>query len=70
MDFAGVTVKLPPASFIQATSSGEQALVGAAVSALAGARRVADLFSGIGTFTFPVANVAQVDGRRRVKRCA
>jgi 23S rRNA (uracil1939-C5)-methyltransferase len=43
-------VSLPPGAFLQATEDGEAALVGAVREAIAGARRVADLFAGIGTF--------------------
>lgn len=60
MDFAGTRVPLPPASFIQATAEGGAALVGAVVIACVGYGRVADLFSGIGTFTFPLAREHQV----------
>lgn len=51
----GVTVAIPPASFLQATGDGEEALVAAVLAEKADARRVADLFSGIGTFTLPLA---------------
>jgi 23S rRNA (uracil1939-C5)-methyltransferase len=51
----GVQVELPPAAFLQATEDGETALVAAALDALAPARRVADLFSGVGTFALPLA---------------
>ncbi|MFC4348444.1 23S rRNA (uracil(1939)-C(5))-methyltransferase RlmD [Kordiimonas lipolytica] len=60
MDFAGARVPLPPAAFIQASDEGEAALVKAVVDACAGYGRVADLFSGIGTFTFPLAKDHQV----------
>lgn len=60
MDFGGVHVPLPPAAFIQATDEGEAALAGAVVAACEGYGRVADLFSGIGTFTFPLARDHQV----------
>ncbi|WP_417449685.1 class I SAM-dependent RNA methyltransferase [Kordiimonas sp.] len=60
MDFAGNRVPLPPAAFIQATAEGEKALVGAVFEACKGYGRVADLFSGIGTFTFPLARDHQV----------
>ncbi len=43
-------VEPPPGTFLQATAAGEAALASRVVSALAGARRVADLFAGIGTF--------------------
>ncbi|SDE38040.1 23S rRNA (uracil(1939)-C(5))-methyltransferase RlmD [Kordiimonas lacus] len=60
MDFAGARVPLPPAAFIQASDEGEAALVKAVVDGCAGHGRVADLFSGIGTFTFPLAKEHQV----------
>lgn len=46
----GVPVALPPHAFLQATADGEAALLAAVRGALAGARSLADLFSGIGTF--------------------
>lgn len=45
-------VPLPPGAFLQATADGEAALVSAARSWLPGHMRVADLFSGLGTFAF------------------
>lgn len=52
---AGVAVPFPPGSFLQATSDGEEALVGAAREWLQGSASVADLFAGLGTFTFALA---------------
>ena len=60
MDLSGIRVPLPPATFIQATAEGEAALVSAVVEACKGYGRVADLFSGLGTFTFPLARDHQV----------
>src|ERR1700732_1566317 len=40
----------PPGVFLQATESGEEALVARVCAHVAGARRIADLFSGAGTF--------------------
>ncbi|MCF8468870.1 MAG: hypothetical protein K9G33_15830 [Sneathiella sp.] len=51
---------LPPGGFLQATEAGERALAEAATAALANARSIADLFAGIGTFTFPLAAFARV----------
>lgn len=48
--FGGVPVPFPPASFLQATPEGEAALVAAVRVAIAGAKAVADLFAGLGTF--------------------
>ncbi len=53
--FGGVAVELPPGGFLQPSAAGEAALVERALAALAGCRAVADLFSGIGAFTFPLA---------------
>ena len=58
--FGGVPVLPPPGAFLQPTVLGEQALVALAVKALAGARRIADLFSGCGTFSLPLAASASV----------
>lgn len=56
----GVAVSLPPAAFLQATADGEAALVTAVLEGLAGARRVADLFCGVGTFALPLSKGARV----------
>ncbi len=53
-------VDLPPGAFLQATAEGEAALVAAVRQATAGARRIADLFSGCGTFALPLAQTAEV----------
>lgn len=53
-------VDLPPGVFLQATSSGERTLAGLAVEAVAGARRIADLFAGLGPFALRLAEGATV----------
>jgi 23S rRNA (uracil1939-C5)-methyltransferase len=58
--FAGVAVDLPPGGFLQPTVPGEAALVAAVSQALSGCRRVADLYAGCGTFTFPLVRGARV----------
>lgn len=60
MKFAGAVVPLPPATFIQATAECQQVIQEVAIKSCEGAGRVADLFSGIGTFTFPLAKTHQV----------
>jgi 23S rRNA (uracil1939-C5)-methyltransferase len=55
MVMGGVPVPLPPGAFLQATAEGEAALRDFVCEAAAGARRIADLYAGIGTFTFPLA---------------
>lgn len=52
---SGIPVGLPSGAFLQATADGEAALVGAACEWLAGATQAADLFSGLGTFAFALA---------------
>jgi 23S rRNA (uracil1939-C5)-methyltransferase len=50
VSFGGVSVPFPPGSFLQATPEGEAALVAAVRAAVGGAKAVADLFAGLGTF--------------------
>jgi len=54
------SVALPPGGFLQAVAAAEQAMVDFALEATAGARRVADLYCGVGAFTFPLARLAPV----------
>jgi 23S rRNA (uracil1939-C5)-methyltransferase len=54
-------VKLPIASFLQATAAGEAALGDLVCDALAGAKSVADLFCGIGPFALRIAAFARVE---------
>jgi 23S rRNA (uracil1939-C5)-methyltransferase len=51
---------VPPGGFLQAVPEAEAAMVERAVAAVKGAKKVADLFCGAGTFTFPLATVAPV----------
>lgn len=55
-----VPVILPPAAFLQATVEGENALVKAVREAAGDATSVADLFAGLGTFTFALSQKAKV----------
>lgn len=52
---SGVAVSFPPGSFLQATADGEAVLVDAVREWLGDCATVADLFSGLGTFTFALA---------------
>lgn len=55
-----VMVALPPGSFLQATRDGERALQTAVLQACTGARHVADLFCGVGTFALPLSRRSRV----------
>ncbi len=56
----GASVALPAGAFLQATPQAEQAMADFAVAAAQGAGRIADLYCGVGTFTFRLAQVAPV----------
>ena len=58
--FGPATVPLPAGGFLQAVPQAEAAMVARAVAAVRGAKKIADLFCGAGTFTFPLATVAPV----------
>jgi 23S rRNA (uracil1939-C5)-methyltransferase len=53
-------LRLPAGAFLQATQKGEAILSEFVTQAAAGAKRVADLFSGIGTFALRLAEKAEV----------
>jgi 23S rRNA (uracil1939-C5)-methyltransferase len=61
---SGIVVRPPPGAFLQATASGEQAIVNAVLHGLAaplrsrppGRPRVAELYAGCGTLTFALVN--------------
>jgi 23S rRNA (uracil1939-C5)-methyltransferase len=53
--FGGAHVPVPPAAFLQASAEAEGLLVSEAKAGIAGARKVADLFAGAGTFAFALA---------------
>ncbi|WP_114967028.1 class I SAM-dependent RNA methyltransferase [Alkalilacustris brevis] len=58
--FGAARVVPPPGAFLQATAEGEAALLAAVEDATPGARRIADLFAGCGTFALPLAARAEV----------
>lgn len=53
-------VSLPPGAFLQATPGAEAAMTAFVAEAATGAGRIADLYCGVGTFTFRLAQVAPV----------
>lgn len=62
----GVPVPFPPGNFLQATPEGEAALVSVVREIVGEVRAVADLFAGLGTFTFalPHARVYAAEAAR------
>jgi 23S rRNA (uracil1939-C5)-methyltransferase len=60
MRFGGVAVDLPPGGFLQPSAAGEAALLAEIEHATAGATRIADLFSGCGSFSLPLSARAKV----------
>jgi 23S rRNA (uracil1939-C5)-methyltransferase len=53
-------VPLPPGAFLQATAEGEETLARLIAEHIGKARRIADMFTGIGTFALRLAESAQV----------
>lgn len=61
--FDGVKVNIEPASFLQASDRADQVLTELTISSLPqDIHRIADLFCGRGTFTFPLSRKGPVDG--------
>jgi 23S rRNA (uracil1939-C5)-methyltransferase len=60
ISFGKVRVKLPPNAFLQPTREGEAILQARVTEAVGKARKIADLFSGCGTFALPLAERAQI----------
>jgi 23S rRNA (uracil1939-C5)-methyltransferase len=54
------TLALPPGAFLQATAEGEAALAQRVVAHCIGARRIADLYCGVGPFALRLAETAKV----------
>ena len=60
VNLSGVNVALPDDVFLQASTEAEAALVAAVVDLVGDAKQVADLYAGIGTFSFALAKHAKV----------
>lgn len=58
--FDGLAVALPHNSFLQPTSDGKTALVAAMLETVGDTKLVADLFAGLGTFTFALGEKCKV----------
>ena len=56
----GIKVSPPPGGFLQASIDGQASLIRIVRSAVQHSRRIADLFSGCGTFSLPLARDANV----------
>lgn len=63
--FDAILVRLPVGAFLQPTAAGERLLQARVSEALSGARQVADLFAGCGTFSLPLAKEARVHAVER-----
>ena len=61
MQIGKASVALPPGGFLQATALGEETLARLVIEALGKSKSVADLFCGIGPFTFRIAERARVE---------
>jgi 23S rRNA (uracil1939-C5)-methyltransferase len=61
IDLSGADVRLPPGAFLQASREAEATLAELVRHGAQGAKGLADLFAGLGTFTFALARDAAVD---------
>ena len=60
VSFGKARVVLPPNAFLQPTREGEALLQARVAEAMGKAKRIADLFSGCGTFSLPLAERARI----------
>ncbi|NKB56692.1 MAG: class I SAM-dependent RNA methyltransferase [Alphaproteobacteria bacterium] len=58
LSFGDAAVRPPPGAFLQPSAAGEKAIVRTVVSTLSDAKRIADLYAGCGTLTFPLSRLA------------
>jgi 23S rRNA (uracil1939-C5)-methyltransferase len=59
-NLSGVSVTPPPGVFLQASASGEAAIIAAVVDALPTKGRIAELFAGCGSITFALVRHARI----------
>lgn len=57
---AGAAVDLPPGAFLQASAEAEAAMAAIGAETVGKARKIADLYSGLGAFSFALARKAAV----------
>lgn len=55
LTMSGVSVPVPSSVFVQATAQSEQVMMALVCEAARSSKRIADLFCGVGTFTFALA---------------
>lgn len=60
LTLGGVLITPPPGSFVQASKRAEQEMIELVTKHLKSCKKVADLFSGCGTFSFPLAKKSAV----------
>lgn len=60
VSFDGFDVAVPPGAFLQATEEVQNFLIESVVSNAQGAKKILDLFCGIGTFSLPLSKVGSV----------
>ncbi len=56
----GLEIAVPPEAFLQATREGQAMMIAFIQDAIKGAKTVADLFCGVGTYSFPASRSAFV----------
>lgn len=60
INLSGVLVELPIGGFLQASQGGELAILAQVLVGVEGAKRIADLYCGLGSFTLPLTRQAVV----------
>lgn len=60
VEFGGIPTALPSGAFLQATEEGQAALTKEVLKACQGAKRMVDLFAGLGTFAIPMSEQGEV----------
>ena len=59
-NFGTAKIELPAGAFLQATQAGQNAITDFILQNLKGAKTVADLYSGCGTYSFPMAQTGSI----------